>query len=995
MRLPSGGCNYTNLGAGGNAPVCGCRRFWDKALIGPRDASTASSGFCMCEHHACFHDDVPRQSQAGGVAAGAMADMMPKALNHGGGLSLTCGSAVAPHLPHVIRQQHHEPGQEVRRDAMPDAPQCGRHFGSLNSLPAIPSQCLLPSDSGSVTSGSVGASIRPSGLGRTFNPTPTTTSGRATGRQPQTARRMQVYEDANGNVCMQSLTEVATPSARASQDPVTAVDLGHNLAGVKDALEKYSQSNAQVCATPLVEKDKQSQLDNKQSEEPLPRSIVLAPYEEDPEVKLLQRLQHLVQNLAEYPMKISNHDQRLDLLENSTFHDPDVGDLQDADDRLDNRVCEIEERLREIERVQAALNDASSVSSKQIGSFDSRVSVGSSAMTASAMDRLETARLQALEAQIHDLQAAALPSPSRPWEIEVVFLPFGSNLKGIWSSQQNMSQRSRMNSLATDDWTQTQNNSMAAAQACLTAQEQASAWEYSATDLGDQESTWLMARACASRSRVDERLRSRGLVRSIRVLGPDARDVQVAIMNAFGELPHVLAEDPYSPHDDENADSVPRSLRNYLGLSAPWVPLRKIHKDSCLRYLNPSEMVTPALWTVPFLSASVAMRHSGVRRLYVTQKDSYIQQLGKQNVDWTWQKLRRLPRVYSDTSASLDYTPEHDAEEPCWEFDERLDPPHESVHSTFTSLSIRSPPSQSDRFDLASRSDHFSSAAVSPDASITPTSVAPAQHALPLSPLKERNPFRPMPVRTTSMPTTIPIKSLQSQHGNSKRCIASSDCETQPSSLRAPSTSAGVNATLAKRRRISRSRSPSRPRDTPKYSTGPSSPYAPFDDGKYEQEKEEGMTPFAYATPFSNAPYIPRRGSTGISIYEDGSEDELVSHDAGDGDGTENDHENENGASSVDGDVYADDMEYEANALSDCGQHADVDDNRLGEQEWEGMQDDGDGDVGPSLECSKSGGGFTRTRGEDEASEVSSVPSEYPSRQPGFQIHIDDELAAC
>src|ERR1700712_4751123 len=77
-RLPSGRCNYTNLSVGGNAPVCGCRRFWVKALTGPRVASTASSGFCMCEHHACFHDDVPRQRQPGAVAAVAMVDRMPK-----------------------------------------------------------------------------------------------------------------------------------------------------------------------------------------------------------------------------------------------------------------------------------------------------------------------------------------------------------------------------------------------------------------------------------------------------------------------------------------------------------------------------------------------------------------------------------------------------------------------------------------------------------------------------------------------------------------------------------------------------------------------------------------------------------------------------------------------------------------------------------------------------------------------------------------------------
>src|SRR6187402_2920727 len=73
-RLPSGKCNFTNLSVGGNAPICGCRRFWDKALATPRTPfgdtirSQARSGFCMCEHHACYHDDAP-EGQLGRVSA--------------------------------------------------------------------------------------------------------------------------------------------------------------------------------------------------------------------------------------------------------------------------------------------------------------------------------------------------------------------------------------------------------------------------------------------------------------------------------------------------------------------------------------------------------------------------------------------------------------------------------------------------------------------------------------------------------------------------------------------------------------------------------------------------------------------------------------------------------------------------------------------------------------------------------------------------------------
>src|ERR1700684_4530037 len=75
-RLPSGRCNFTNLSVGGNAPRCGCRRFWDKA--GSQRDGRGRSGFCMCEHHACFHDDAP-EGQTGRVSGDViMTDGTPR-----------------------------------------------------------------------------------------------------------------------------------------------------------------------------------------------------------------------------------------------------------------------------------------------------------------------------------------------------------------------------------------------------------------------------------------------------------------------------------------------------------------------------------------------------------------------------------------------------------------------------------------------------------------------------------------------------------------------------------------------------------------------------------------------------------------------------------------------------------------------------------------------------------------------------------------------------
>ncbi|KAI6711335.1 hypothetical protein PZA11_003921 [Diplocarpon coronariae] len=1005
LRLPSGRCNYTNLSSNGTAPVCGCRRFWDKTLAAPGTMfgdsvprAQTKSGFCMCGHHACYHDNEP-QNQAGRVSADVtMAEAPPNSLQNAS--------------PRQASGQMQNPAGEVgRQESAPDTLQWGRylHAESVNSMPAIPSQCLLPSDTASMNSASQTTSIRPSGIGRAFNIISTVDSGIASVQQPLNDRRMQMYEDPNGNVCMQSLTDIATASARASQDPVIAADFAKNIHSVKDAIEKYTQGNARVSAKPVAQKNYQSQLNIKQCESP-PGLVALTQHEGAAEATLIHRLRHLVNNLSEYPTKIYNHETRLSLLENTTLHHPEIDDLHEADDRLDNRICEIEERIRDVEKAQAVINDASSVGSRQIESFDSRLSVTSSARIVSAIDRLDSSRLEALEAQIAELQATALPSHSRPWEVEVVFLPFGSQLMGIWSSQQSMSQRSRVSRVAEDSWTH--NTSLAAAQACLTAHDQASAWERSATNLSDQDSSWLMARACGVKSKVDERLRSRGLVKRIRILGPDARDVQAAIAQAFKGLPDVLMEDSYTPREDENSGSVPSSLRNYLGLSAPWIPLRKIHKDSCLRYLNPPEMVTPALWTVPFLTSSVVMRHSGVRRLYVTQRDSYIQWLGTNLADWTWQKLRQLPRVYPDQHG-LGHTPEADAIEPCWEFDERLDPPHESIHSSFashiSSLSIRS---HSHQHDLTSLSDRFSSAAPSPNVSATPT---PTPYAPPLS-FKGRNPFRPLYARTSSMPlpTTVPIKFSQPRPG-SKRRIASLDQVPSPS---APGPYSPSNQ---KRRRA---RSPSRPQDTPRYSTGSLSPINIFDNGTEsnfaDKRGEEAMTPLAYATPHSNAPYFERaasRSKSSIGIYEDEDNSEGAAQDRGD------DEIDEHGSATDE--FYADEEEggCEKNYTSQAECRFAQEQERQSDEEWEGVEDECEMNrlaIFPSHSLSERGGpvaGLGLNLGEydgeeDRGSEASSVPSEYPSRQPehyfepgpavgmesgmekaGFKIHVDEEAA--
>lgn len=913
-RQPSGSCNYTNLNASGIVPKCGCLRFTDNSLVDYGfGTAPGRPGWCVCEHHSCYHNHDPADSHR---SSGLTVIEQPPT-------PTTRQTSQPPQLKHM---QNGLEG-EARDEILPDTQWGDVKPGiSMESLPAIPSQLFLSSDSGSRASSSQPGYARPfAGQGlNTLSHIPkhhTQSQQLVVAKVPimaENGKLMYMYEDAHGPG-LQSVTELATPSIQSSQDADAEARSIKNVTPVQNALQSVAGKEVTMALRP--------------SEDGPSHHTSVTLRNESHGENLLPEIRSII---ADYPMTKRNIEHRLDQLENGSFTHGFMDDTREQQDLLDIQVQAMDARVGELEDNQKqALNqyDRSSIGSRQLldVSIDSR---SSSVMLSSSVD---PSRIAALEEQVLSLQAAAPPSRFKPWEVEVVFLPFGPELTGIWSSQRT-SQRSRGNSTSGDERTQTQ-NSLAAEQARLTTYNQGTAWHKRVTD---EDGPWLMPRACERGNVVYERLQSRGLVKTINIKGPDSRDVQAAMMLAFDELPDILAYNPFE--NDDGKPTIPPSLKRYHGLREPWIPLRKEHKVSSLQFLNLGEMLTSTLWTVSFLSSSVIMKGSGgLRRLYVTHPDSYIQHLGTTS-SWTWPKLRCLSRIYPNYEAS--HTPEADAHEPCWEFNERYDPRPTTISTVEDSifsqgqLSIRSIPRHEGNIDPASPSDHFSSGAASPTPS-TPHVSHPVQPILP-TPLKERNPFRPMiHIRTTSMPT--PVAGRSSPSISSKRPMTSFDREhpSQPS-LR-----------LSKRYRT---RSPSRPRDTPRWSAGPPSPYAFAE----EYAHKRGTTPFAYATPHSNAPYNER--SSPFFGHGRPDDDEM-------GSTTEN--------SEMDGE--------EQNALSDY----DLDDGQMEGDEWEGVQDD------------------------DSASE--SCPSEYPSRQlesdkaeegkpesfgdendggtaqGGFMIHVDDE----
>jgi hypothetical protein len=115
------------------------------------------------------------------------------------------------------------------------------------------------------------------------------------------------------------------------------------------------------------------------------------------------------------------------------------------------------------------------------------------------------------------------------------------------------------------------------------------------------------------------------------------------------------------------SDDSPDPRASFFALSAPFMPLRKAYGSSKLQFLTKPEMVTSALWTWDFLVSGVVMKASGgVKRLFITHREAYVQ---TETTAWTWDSLRKLPRVASDLDAVFD------GAEPYWEEHPILDAP--------------------------------------------------------------------------------------------------------------------------------------------------------------------------------------------------------------------------------------------------------------------------------------------------------------------------------
>ncbi|OAQ61782.1 hypothetical protein VFPPC_14625 [Pochonia chlamydosporia 170] len=922
--LPNGCCNFVDLTPGANGAKCGCRRFWPRQTIVSPIAEQA--GWCMCAHHACYHDDgphnprdglqqlqqLPQQTNLGHVGQenerprtgreplSPVVDVSMQGLSTVPGMDF---AAFSPGLPLSFVHEFATESEDAHNNdatlhppgSMPDTLAWEEYIQSPpehprplepsehSALPHLPSQFLMPSQTASTTSSIQAKYQRPfagKGLGTLNNITP---KGPASShaQQPQKCDVKPLHVQ--------------------RQDPATDsfVLVGHDGQGEETPRPDTATQNEPRVAAAFHGFSRET-----------------------------------LQNLSD---TISGHEQRLDRLETVSFSANGHDECVDKHDHMDLRVTELELRMEGVEKAVEVTGTANKDAEVE---DDGAKSVFSAVTSVSSRPNPEEimSQIDSLRAQVSHLQSF-LPSHGHAWTVEVVFLPFP--LKRLW---QELSQFKHDATVSNDDWTQVP---MTLSSATLRSQSPFGG-DWAATD---HDAEWLYPRACGDKSTQDRRLRSRGLIQTVSFRGPDARSVQAAIHEAFGSVFRSLGITPrHQPTD-------PRFGR-YLGLQESWVPLRKIHKDSRLRFLNAAEMLTPSLWDVNFLH-SVAMK-AAEPRLFITHPDAYIQDYGAYESGWAWQRVREMDRVSLDVSESQEVK-EADAMEHCWLWNEQLD----EAPSIPTSLNMRQ-----------GRERLSTSPAVFPAPEQPYRSVSPFAVRGPSPMLSGRRAPRPPHIRTASVPI-VPATAQSPSNASRRRIVSHGQSRHSSPFTRGPSSQG-----IQKRRRT---RSPSYPHYTPRWTASPS----PMPSAINDRQVTRGMTPLAYATPYSNAPLQELRPFRGSSVARSGTShvpmeyatDELFDVEIYDSGSDES---------------YREDADDESNSSGEIVTHVPVSSHdshrrQLPEDEpWPGIEDQGRPSDGENIDPDE---------GEGKSSEASSQPSEYPSTQRawpadnemGFQIHEDEE----
>ncbi|KAL7926203.1 hypothetical protein ACQKWADRAFT_176616 [Trichoderma austrokoningii] len=632
-QLPGGGCNYVDLTPGAHASRCGCRRFWSSQ---PGSPLVDQASWCMCSHHACYHDEQPRNSQPPQQSA----EM----------ITMPSTAQITENL------------QALRgRDTMSPA---------VDLIAAKEASAMLESELLSFNGASPLSFLQKpidehfNSLGQVSTPRQASDSMPDTLPWADTVRRTQSESPAAQSFLPQSFMSQATSSNSTIHAKYLRPFAGkgmHTLSRYNPSavpLQSIEQPDSPLQQTATRSIEEPFAAFTPADEESTPRPDT-ATTQIEPRAVTAAAASEALQNLADM---VDAHSERLDNLETVSFSDNGHEECSDNYELLDLRVVELESKMDDIEK-RVFDNDSTDDLS------DEDASTISSAANRPNFSQEVYGQLQSLQAQVDQLQTV-IPSWNHAWEVEVVFMPFP--LGWLWQPIHQFKADVRNGN--EDDLTQlpmTLSTSRSRAQSPFLE-------DWPAHNRG---ADWLLPRACGAKGVADWRLRSRGLVKKIVVKDPDAKSVSLAMHAAFG---HVFRD----MHLYARPQSSQSQASKYMGLRSPWVPLRKIHRDSRLRFLGPEEMLTPALWDVQFLN-SIMMR-SSEPRLFVTHPDAYLQAHQACESSWTWAKLKEMPAVHDITeSQEADITESQETAdvnrlEGCWGWNEQLDRPPASRASSET-----------------------------------------------------------------------------------------------------------------------------------------------------------------------------------------------------------------------------------------------------------------------------------------------------------------------
>ncbi|KAF4547436.1 Hypothetical protein D9617_42g090230 [Elsinoe fawcettii] len=803
--LPTGNCNFADLTRSNDAPKCGCRRFWADTSKQVGFRSSSEHAWCFCGHHACFHDNVPqsdtvRQESRPSVPARSQYDADSVA---------DVGSQKVLSQEDTIPWVRPSPTRNVGLGLRNTAAQPGiwdalnayqrRHAGNeSDGCSAIPSTAT--------------PSVPTS---QAFN------SSQAFMRQIMNMRSIGQTGQADINDAA-SATEINTPSidgtpllTRPSPNVMaqntSPISMGPPYVGQAQPLfpqpraQRHDSASA-LSPAPNVHSQRAAGPDDTQ----VSRGLANEPS--------LHELQHLVKSCSK----------RIDFLESLSYTHVPLEEVEDRFEQVDGRLISLEDFRDHVEsrlpnqeedeegrprkrRLLPAEATASFNSEDSLSQGSSRSS--SSAVSATAAVYAEyNGRIETLQSRIEALEST-LPTPDNPWRVEVVLLPWGRHLPGIWHSAESMvDMADRIDSR--DEW----NGAHSSAHGIFTeGSSNPSGWSTDSIQAwADSAKDWMCPKACGPNGIVYQRLWSRGLVQNIDIESADAFTFMQRCKSVFA---HALS----SPTTTPPASS---SRLEYDALREPLVPLRKVKKVSRLRFLAPGEMVSSAIWTPAFLEASVFMIARGhQRRLYLTFPDAYYQQSGD---GWTWQTIKNLrPVRQSSPRAGPGFDgPSKLDSEACWVHNPAYDTPR-FVDQSFTSNTSNQ--------SLWSTKSQASNRTIRQAVPIPSPMVSPVSEARTL-----RSPRR----RTVSIPPNEDEPST-SALSRSKRRVASS-FET--------------SAYQSKKRRTSISSSQQRPRPgpafTPRLSREPPSPFAsdhPTDRASDSTSARRVVTPLAYETPHSHS----------------------------------------------------------------------------------------------------------------------------------------------